>query len=145
MGLLSCVFPGHDRPLDLLREFQRKMVPVVIDIDESEVFSASVDKLESALKTPGQNPGPFRPLASMKRNASEYAPQYRFVVRSDETPLMEGAINRRTFHVTWNDPIPNEILGKVLLFTKGISGAKLEVEDDAGNPIDVETLIHSCR
>jgi hypothetical protein len=143
MGLLTCRFPENGRPLDLAHEFKEKMAPIVIDIDGSDGFAASITKLESALDASGQTRKEFQPLLSMKRNADQYAPQYQLVLRVDQTPLMEGAINRRALSLTWNDPIPNWILTKVLLLAKGISASEIEAEDDAGNQIDIESVAHA--
>lgn len=144
MGLLFCRFPEHSQPLDLACEFKQKVAPIVVDIDESDGFAASIAKIESALDAVGQTREEFRPLFSMKRNADQYAPQYRLVLSVDQAPVMEGAVNRRTLSLTWNDPIPNWVLSKVMLVAKGITAAEVEVEDDAGNPINFESVAHVC-
>jgi hypothetical protein len=143
VGLLSCRFPEIAQPLDLAREFKDKSAPIVLEIDESEVYSAKVAKLESLLDANGQNKEDFQPLLSMKRLADEYGPQYRLVLRIDQEPVMQGAINRRTLSLTWNDPVPDWVLKRVLLFAKGIS-ADVEAEDDAGNPIDIQSVAQAC-
>ena len=48
MGLISCSYPEHEDPLGLAREFKRKMAPIVIDVDETDVSSVSITRLESA-------------------------------------------------------------------------------------------------
>ncbi|MBI3823998.1 MAG: hypothetical protein HY289_15125 [Planctomycetes bacterium] len=144
MGLLFCRFPERSQPLELAREFKQKMAPVVIDIDESDRFAASIGKIESALDAAGQKREEFQPLVSMKRNAAQNAPQYNFVLSLDQAPLMEGMITRHYLGLTWNDPLPPWVLTKVLSFAKAIPSAEVEVEDDAGNPIDVASLAQAC-
>jgi hypothetical protein len=143
MGLFFCRFPEHGQPLDLAREFKQKMAPVVIDIDESDRFAASIAKIESALDAAGQKREEFQPLVSMKRNAAQNAPQYNFVLSLDQAPMMEGMITRHYLGLTWNDPIPHWVLKKVLVFAKGINAVEVEAEDDAGNPIDIESAAHA--
>jgi hypothetical protein len=140
MGLLFCRFPERSEPMELAREFRQKVAPIVVDIDESDGFAASIAKMESALDASGQKREDFQPLLSMRRNAEQFAPQYRLVLRDNQAQLMEGAINRRTLSLTWNDPIPNSALVKVFQFAKQIAD-EVEVEDDAGNPLDVESLM----
>ncbi len=134
MGLLNCTFPDKSQPLDLASEFQTKMAPTEIEIDETDVFAVNIAKMEAAL---GDSPekGSFQPLLSMKRNAHTFGPQYRIWVRDKGVVMMTGAVNRRTLNLTWNDPIPDEILSKVLQFANGLPDVEIEVEDDAGNPI----------
>lgn len=139
MGLLSCRFPEQGQPLELAREFKQKLAPIVLDIDESDVMAANIAKIESALDAAGQAREGFQPLQSMKRNAALYAPHYRIVLRVDQTPLLKGAINRRNLNLTWDDPIPDWVLTKVLQFAHGIPAAEVEAEDDAGNPIEIRT------
>ena len=139
MGLMTCTFPEHDKPLELLREFEKTMTPLKVDTDATDVFSASIAKIESALDAGGQKKDEFRPLPSIKRNAKTYAPQYRFDLRNDKSVVMKGAINRCILSLTWDDPIPQSILTKVLQFAKRIPAAEVEAEDDAGNSIDIKS------
>jgi hypothetical protein len=138
MGLLTCYYPENDNPLGLLRGFKEQLAPVVIDIEESDVFSTSAATLEAALAVAGQQKKAFQPLISMQRNATQFRPQFRLLVRIDKGEiLMEGAINRRLLSLTWDDPIPDIVLRRVFAFAKGIAGAEIEAEDDAGNPMDI--------
>ena len=144
MGLLNCVYPEHPEPFDLARDFQRKMAPLVVDIDQTDVRSTSIAQLESALDSVGERKAEFTPLLSMKRNAQLYAPQYRLAVRLGQTTVMEGAVNRRCLGFTWDDPIPASLLAKVLRFANGIPGVEIEAEDDEGNPIDIQSVARAA-
>ena len=143
MGLLTCQFSEQSQPRALAHYFKEEMAPIIVDIEESDGFGASIAKIESALDASGQNKEAFQPLRSMKRNADQYAPQYRLVVRVDQLPLMTGAINRCTLSLTWDDPIPDWVLRKVLHFAKEIPTAAVEAEDDAGHAIDIESTAHA--
>ena len=143
MGLISCRFPEHGQPLDLARAFQQQMAPIVVEIDEADVYAASIAKLELLLDGAGKNKETYPPLLSMKRLAAQYAPQFKLVLRVDQAPVMQGAINRRSLNLTWSDTIPTWILSKILVFSKGISAAEIEAYDGAGNLIDIETAAYA--
>jgi hypothetical protein len=144
MGLISCTYPEHGDPLGLAHEFKRTMTPIEVDVDETDVGSASIARLEAALDAAGQSKAEFTPLLSMKRNAQMYAPQFRIAVRVDGASVMEGAVNRRYLSFTWDDPIPPAVLTKVLQFAKAIPAADVEAEDDVGNPIDIASMAPAC-
>lgn len=140
MGLMSCTYPPRDDVLELLREFEKSISPLVIDVELADAYALSKARMEGALRATGREAEDFTPLASMERNAAQFGPQYRIALRDGPARLMEGAINRRVLTLTWDDPMPQWAIAKILLRAHALFGGDLEAEDDAGSPIDIRSL-----
>ncbi len=135
MGSLICNYPDQPEPLTLQERLKLFLQPFVVRADGRDVYSQSSAKLESAFAAANRDKTHFLPLASMKRNAVRFGPQYKFTIEDLGEVRATGAINRLVLSVVWNDPIPGDLLAQLVAFAKTIRGVMIEVEDDEGNPL----------
>jgi hypothetical protein len=138
MGSLICNYPEHSEPLTRLEQLKLFLQPFIVRADGRDVYSQSTAKVENALAAADRDKSHFVPLVSMKRNAARYGPQYKFTIEDMDEVRATGAINRLLLSVVWNDPIPADLLSRLVAFAKTISGVMIEVEDDEGNPLPAD-------
>ncbi len=140
MAVIVCTYPDNCDPLTLAKQFQKLLLPIVVELDNTDEYENSIAKLEAALDNSGHEKSLFAPLASMKRNAAEYGPLYKFSIRISDYSSMNGAFNRKGFNVVCKDPINPFILDMLTRFAQGIPKATIAAEDNLGNPLPIREM-----
>lgn len=137
MAVVICSYPDNDNPGELFSRLEFNLRPFVIRISDEDVYEKTLARMGDVLAQAGW-PEIFLPVwNSMKRDASNFGPRYRYVVERDGQLLASGSVARKSTSLICDDPIPVELLNRFVAFAGTIDDATVEVEDDAGNEISL--------
>jgi hypothetical protein len=119
----------------MLSNLKHCLFPILLQTDEEDVYSTTIQRLESRLEDCGIDKESFVPLKTIVNNAKLYGPQYKITAVLDGATIATGSINRRAISFVCNDPVPSVLLDRIVEYARGVPGATVEWEDNLGNPL----------